>query len=135
MAAYQRPILDVTFPAVDTGIVAGAVVVMGTDGRVVLPSATAVTKIVGVANEAVANTSVSGVSVRIAGIAECISDGSAVINEGDYLVIADNTGKVKTATMANTGALNGVVGLALTPCASTSGLKVDVLLQPGLGLV
>ena len=120
--------LDITMPCTDTGVVEGAVVVVTTTGVAALPAAAASATVIGVSRETF-QTSTHGITVRILGVANCISDGSAAIDEGDIVEVADNTGKIKTVTANFNGSTNAsVVGRAITAAANTSGLRVKVLL-------
>jgi hypothetical protein len=96
------------------------------DGTVRLPTA-ASTDPIGVAQaDAVAS---KAVTVLQEGIARCIA--SAAIAIGDYVEIADATGKVRTKAKAGAGVQpTPIVGRALT-AAAASGDFLDVMLMVG----
>jgi hypothetical protein len=132
--AKQTPLLIKTFAA-DTAISSANVCVLmsGTNaGNVKLPGAGETTKFVGVVTEPAAGVS-NGVAVQVAGIAQIQSDGSAVINAGDYVAINDTGGRIAPVTPGFGGAtVKEIVGIALSGASNTVGLLVDVLLQPML---
>jgi hypothetical protein len=70
--------------------------------------------------------------VQVAGIAQVQSDGSAVINPGDYVAIANSSGQVKTVTPASGTNLRQLVGIALSGATNAAGLLIDVLLLPAV---
>lgn len=131
--AKGNPILDKTFTS-DVDLTAANVCVVASTsnaGQVKLPAAAAAKQFIGVTLEK--SDTNKQVSVRVAGIVQVISDGSGTIAEGDYLTIADNTGKVKKVTVSFAGSGSAeIVGIALTRAAATSGLLVDMLIQPML---
>lgn len=110
------------------------VVASGTNaGNVMAPGAAGATKFVGVTQEPTGNDSSNPQAVMVAGIAQVRSDGSAVIAAGDYLTIADTTGRVKTQAPGFGGAtVTELVGMALSSAAATADLLVDMLIQPML---
>ena len=131
--AKQTPVLIKSFAA-DTAISSACVCVVasGTNaGNVALPGGALAVKLVGVTQEPVASSSVTNeLSVMVTGIAQVQSDGSATITAGDYLVIANSSGQVKSATPASGTNLRQVVGIALNSAANTAGLLIDMLIQP-----
>lgn len=94
-------LLEDTFPAAaGSGIVARRVVVMDATarGNVKLPASTPEATAVGASAERA--SAANNLAVQLAGVAVLESDGSAVINPGDYLVAAGSTGQVKTQSLA-----------------------------------
>src|ERR1700722_565927 len=94
-------LLEDTFPAAAaSGIVVRRVVVMDATnrGNVKLPASTPETTAVGASAENV--SAANNLAVQIAGVAVLESDGSAVINPGDYLVAVGTTGQIKTQALA-----------------------------------
>jgi len=71
----------------------------------------------------------SGFSLRIQGIARCIASGA--VTPGDFVAVADNTGKVHTQAKATAGnVLVPIVGRALTHAAANND-QILVLLMIG----
>jgi hypothetical protein len=70
--------------------------------------------------------------VQVAGIAQIQTDGSAAINAGDYVAIANTNGQIKSVTPASGTNVRQIVGIALSAATNTAGLLVDVLLQPNV---
>lgn len=133
--AKQTPLLQKTFAA-DTAISAAnvCVVMSGANaGNVALPAGALATKFVGVTLEPVASgSSTNAVGVQVSGIAQIQSDGSAAINPGDFVAIANSSGQVKTVTPASGTNVRQLVGIALSGATNAAGLLVDVLLLPAV---
>src|SRR5258708_7240090 len=94
-------LLEDTFPTTTaSGIVARRVVVMDSTnrGNVKLPASTPESTAVGASAEKA--SAANNLAVQIAGVAVLESDGSAVINPGDYMVAAGTTGQIKTQALA-----------------------------------
>jgi len=94
-------LLEDTFPAAPgSGIVAQRVVVMdaANSGDVKLPASPPEATAVGASAENI--SAANNLAVQLAGVAVLQSDGSAVINPGDYLVASGTTGQVKTQAIA-----------------------------------
>jgi hypothetical protein len=130
--ARQTPVLQKTFVC-DTAIPMNTAVVLSTanPGNVALPTALA-SKFIGFT---VIDSNADNVTtVMTEGIAQGISDGSAVITAGDYLAIANTTGQVKTVVPASGTNIREIIGIALNSVAATAGLFVDVFIQPGVYL-
>jgi hypothetical protein len=122
--AKQTPTLVKSFAA-DTAIANAnvCVVASGTNaGNVALPGGALATKFVG--------SSTNEISVQVSGIAQIQTDGSASINSGDYVAIANSTGQVKTVVPATGTNVRQLVGIAMSSATNTAGLLVDVLIQP-----
>jgi hypothetical protein len=131
--AKQTSLLEKTFVADQVLSSAGVCVVMsGTnEGNVTLPSGALATKFVGVVQEATQSGSRSkAIAVQVAGVAQIQSDGSAAIQAGDYVAIANNSGQVKSVAPASGTNVRQIVGIALNAATNAAGLLVDVLLQP-----
>ena len=95
--AGNQYILNKTFSAAAaSGIVARRVVVWdpSNSGLSKLPAATPERRVCGITTEDV--DAAGNVGVALAGIALAESDGTAVINPGDNLVIVGTTGRVKS---------------------------------------
>lgn len=133
--AKQTPVLIKSFAA-DTAIASAnvCVVMSGTNsGNVALPSGALATKFVGVTQEPVPSGSATNeIAVQVAGIAQIQTDGSAAINAGDYVAIANTSGQIKSVTPASGTNVRQIVGIALSAATNTAGLLVDVLLQPNV---
>lgn len=133
--AKQTPVLIKSFAA-DTAIASAnvCVVMSGTNsGNVALPSGALATKFVGVTQESVPSGSATNeIAVQVAGIAQIQTDGSAAINAGDYVAIANTSGQIKSVTPASGTNVRQIVGIALSAATNTAGLLVDVLLQPNV---
>ncbi|HZP80718.1 MAG TPA: capsid cement protein [Chthonomonadaceae bacterium] len=131
--AKQTPLLLKSFAA-DSGVNSANVclVMSGTNaGNVALPGGALATKFVGVAMEGIPSGSgTNEIAVQVAGIAQIQSDGSAAINAGDYVAIANSSGQIKTVAPATGTNVRELVGIALSSASNTAGLLVDVLLQP-----
>ena len=129
----QTPILEKTFCA-DTAIASANLCVVASgvaEGNVALPGGALATKFVGVTLEAVQSGSkTNAIGVQVAGIAQIQTDGSASINSGDYVAIANSGGQIKTVAPAAGTNARQVVGVALSSASNVAGLLVDVLLQP-----
>lgn len=109
-----------------TGVIKHAVLVAGTsENQVKNPAAANADKVVGVAGHAAADQ--VDVSVYDKGIVNLIA--ASAIAVGDYVNIADTTGRVKTISEA-AGTAN-VVGIARS-AAGAAGAYVKVQLQIGL---
>lgn len=125
----DRPVRDseVSFIAASATITKRAVVRLTAANTVDLPAAASQDPFgVATADQA---TALKEVTVMQEGIAECIA--SAAITAGDYVEIADATGKVRTKVKAIAGAQpTPIVGRAIT-AAGASGDIVDVKLMPG----
>jgi hypothetical protein len=94
-------LLEDTFPAAPaSGIVPRRVVVMDAVNRgdVKLPASPPEPTGVGASVETVSPA--NSLAVQLAGVAVLESDGSAIINPGDYLVASGTTGQVKTQAIA-----------------------------------
>lgn len=131
--AKQTPVLIKTFTVDATVNGANRCLVMsGTNaGNAKLPGGALATKFVGVSEEDITSNSNSfDIAVRVSGIAQVISDGSAVITAGDYLQIASSLGDVKTVAQAFGSQVRQIVGLALSSAPATAGALVDMLIQP-----
>lgn len=128
----RNRLLEKSFPcASDAAIVAHRCVTMdaSTRGNVKLPASTPEKTVVGVAVE---KQSSNAVAVQIAGIAVVESDGSAVINPGDYVIPVGTTGRVKAQALSGTpAAYYNVLGMCVNTAqvAATAGLFVEVLLM------
>ncbi len=133
--AKQTPVLIKSFGG-DTAIASAnvCVVASGTNaGNVALPGGALAVKFIGVTQEPVAASSTSNeLAVMVAGIAQVQSDGSASVTAGDYLVIANSSGQVKSVTPASGTNLRQVVGIALNSAVNTAGLLIDMLIQPAV---
>jgi hypothetical protein len=133
--AKQTPMLVKSFAA-DTAIASAnvCVVMSGTNsGNVSLPGGALATKFVGVTQEPVpAGSTTNEIAVQVAGIAQIQTDGSAAINAGDYVAIANTNGQIKSVTPASGTNVRQIVGIALSAATNTAGLLVDVLLQPNV---
>lgn len=131
--AKQTPLLVKSFAA-DTALANANVCVVASSanaGNVMLPGGALATKLVGVAQEpAQTGSATNAVAVQVAGIAQIQTDGSAAINAGDYVAIANTSGQVKAVTPASGTNVRQIVGIALSGATTTAGLLVDVLLQP-----
>lgn len=129
--ALQTPVLIKTFTG-DTALSYGAAVVASNAnaGNVMLPGGANATKFVGFVQAASDANFVTPIMLQ--GIAQGITDGSAGITAGDYLVIADNSGRVKSVSPADGTNIRQVVGIALETVAATAGLYVNILIQPML---
>jgi len=95
-------LLQDTFPAAPaSGIVYQRVVVMDptNHGNVKLPASPPEPTAIGAAAETISSSGDS-VAVQISGVAVFQSDGSGLINPGDYLVAVGPTGQVKTQPIA-----------------------------------
>ena len=100
-------------------------------GNVALPGGALATKFVGVSLEGIPpNSTLSEIAVQLHGIAQIVTDGSAVITAGDYVAIANANGQIKTVVPANGTNSRQLVGVALSGATATAGLLIDVLLQP-----
>src|SRR5204863_115017 len=86
----------------NVGYLAAFSQVSGTNaGNVALPGGALATKFVGITQEAVqTGSSTNEIAVQVSGIAQIQTDGSASINSGDYVAIANSTGQVKTVVPA-----------------------------------
>jgi len=128
----QTPVLIKSFPvdASNTNFNVCQVMSGSNAGNVALPSAANATKFVGVAVEPTDSNGYA--AVQVSGIVQVKSDGSAVSNPGDYLVIADNTGAVKSVAPADGSIIRQVVGINVgsAQVAATAGLLIDMLIQP-----
>ncbi len=125
----DRPIRDsqVSFIAATANITRRAVVRLTAANTVDLPAAASADPL-GVALDAQA-TANKEVPILMEGIAQCIA--AAAITAGDYVEVADATGKVRTKAKAIAGAQpTPIVGRALT-AAAVSGDFVDVVLMIG----
>ena len=120
--------------AADSGVSAAnvCVVMSGANaGNVALPGGALATKFVGVALEGIpANSALNEIAVQLHGIAQIVTDGSAVITAGDYVAIANVSGQIKTVVPATGTTARQLIGVALSSATATAGLLVDVLLQP-----
>jgi hypothetical protein len=134
-------LLEDSFPtAPGSGIVARRIVVMdaANRGNVKLPGSPTEATSVGASVERA--SAGGGVSVQIAGVAVLESDGSAVINPGDYLVASATTGQVKSqalavpATPGTAGNWNmyNIIGMCVDEAVipATAGAPVSVRLGP-----
>lgn len=129
-------IQNVTFPcavaALDAGIPQNAVVVMdaANPGNVKLPAATPELTAVGVT---FANQNPGGnVTVQTDGIATVATDGSAVINPGDYVIASNALGQVKThAIVAGAVTVYNIIGQCVEQkqVPATAGLTLGVRLM------
>ncbi len=134
-------LLEDTFPAGSgSGIVARRAVVMDATnrGNVKLPASSPEATVVGASVEKV--SAANNLAVQIAGVAIFESDGSAVINPGDYVVSAGTTGQIKSqalavpaspGTAANWNTYN-IIGMCVDEgqIAATAGAVVSVRLNP-----
>jgi hypothetical protein len=109
-----------------------ALVMSGTNaGNVALPGGALAMKFVGIAREAVSSGSQSrAIEVQLSGVAQVQSDGSGVINAGDYVAIGNSGGQVRSLSPASGTNARAVIGIALSGAAATAGLLVDVHLMP-----
>jgi hypothetical protein len=136
-------LLEDTFPAAaGSGIVAQRVVVMdaANSGDVKLPGSPPEATAVGASAEII--SAANNLAVQIAGVAVLQSDGSAVINPGDYIVAVSTTGQVKTqaiAVPASPGvqanwSLYNIIGMCVDEgqIAAVAGSPVAVRLGPFL---
>lgn len=137
--AKQTPILiksfntDAAVPRLNLALVASTV----NPGNVKAPAAAGAVAFVGVSQEPTPSffdaTRPNNCAVMVAGVCQIETDGSAVVNAGDYLTIANATGQAKSAAIGFGGAaVQQIVGIALNSVAATAGLFVDVLIQPFL---
>lgn len=131
--AKQTPVLVKSFGA-DSGISSANVCVVmsgANPGNAALPGGALATKFLGVAQEAIApNAPVGQIGVIVEGIAQIQTDGSAPIVAGDYLVIANAGGQVKSISPASGATLRQIIGVALNSVTNSAGLLVDALIQP-----
>ena len=131
--AKQTPLLVKTFGA-DSGITTAnvCVVMSGTNpGNAALPGGALAAKFLGVSEEGVSPNAPTGqIGVRVAGIAQIQTDGSAAIAAGDYLAIANSSGQVKSISPASGANLRQIIGVALNSVSNSAGLLADVLIQP-----
>jgi hypothetical protein len=131
--AKQTPTLVKSFAA-DTAIANAnvCVVASGTNaGNVALPGGALATKFVGITQEAVqTGSSTNEIAIQVSGIAQIQTDGSASINSGDYVAIANSTGQVKTVVPASGTNVRQLIGIAMSSATNAAGLLVDVLIQP-----
>jgi hypothetical protein len=136
-------LLEDTFPAASgSGIVVRRVVVMDATNRgdVKLPASTPESTAVGASAENISPA--NNVAVQLAGVAVLESDGSAIINPGDYLVASGTTGQIKTqaiAVPASPGVqanwnLYNIIGMCVDDgqIAAVAGSPVAVRLGPFL---
>lgn len=88
----------------------------------------------GITTEASSSDASNTLAVQIGGVAQVTSDGSAVINPGDELAIANTSGQVKTFVVAapssGEGTVREVLGVALCAAPATAGALVDMRIQP-----
>lgn len=124
-----------TYPFTGTAPAAKRVVVFDgtTHGNVMLPSASPEAKACGVTKEK--GSAGGNVAVQLAGIAIVESDGSAVINPGDWITYVGTTGRVKAqALSAGSSAVYPIIGKCVDQkqIPATAGEIVSVLLQPFL---
>ena len=132
--AIKHTLLATTFPAAaSSGIVARrAVVYDGTNkGDVKLPASTAELTFAGITLENISPA--NNVAVQIAGTALVESDGSAVMNPGDDVIIVGTTGRVKSKSLAAGSAnLYQVIGTVADDAQipATAGAYVTILIAP-----
>lgn len=125
-----------TFPAAaSSGIVArrGVVFDTSTRGNVKLPASTPETTFAGVTLEKV--SAANNVAVQTDGVALIESDGSAVVNPGDDIILVGTTGRAKSHTFAAGDAnLYLVIGkcFASAQIPATAGELIPVHLSPHL---
>lgn len=126
-------VLDRSF-TIDDGAGVGqfiAVVVGSEDGGCKKPAAANDKQCLGITQESQSRQN-KGVSVRMLGVSQAIAAGG--ISNGDWVNIADNTGKLQSCETAvnntpGTAAQTNVVGRALSS-ATNSGDVFLVMLQP-----
>ncbi|HXG24500.1 MAG TPA: capsid cement protein, partial [Chthonomonadales bacterium] len=122
--AKQTPVLIKSFAA-DTAVASAhvCVVMSGTNsGNVALPGGALATKFVGVTQEPVSSGSATNeIAVQVAGIAQIQTDGSAAINAGDYVAIANASGQIKSITPASGTNVRQIVGIALSAATNMAG--------------
>jgi hypothetical protein len=107
-------------------------------GQVKQPASTPEATFVGLTMEQSDKT--GNVAVQLLGVAQAISDGSAVINPGDYLVVSGSatqslSGRVKSQAIAAGDAnVYNIIGRCVnrSQVAATAGLIVEVELNPQL---
>jgi hypothetical protein len=100
-----------------------------THGNVKMPAGVGV----GFAGFALEDASAANqVAVQLVGVAKGMSDGSAAINPGDALIIADTTGRLKSKSIANGTTIYQVVGYCVdnAQIAATANLDVSVWIAP-----
>ena len=106
---------EATFPAeASSGIVdkSGVVQDASNRGSVKLPAGSPEKTFVGVTTEAVSNA--NNVTVQTHGIGVIESDGSAVVNPGDWLVLVGTTGRAKAQAIAAVSAnVYNLIGQAI----------------------
>lgn len=123
-----------TFPAAaSSGITNRRAVVFDSSvkGNVKLPASTPELTFAGVAIEDVSYA--NNVAVQVAGVAIMESDGSAVMNPGDDVILAGALGRVKSKSLtAGTATLYEIIGKVDSDgqIAATAGLYVSVRLAP-----
>jgi hypothetical protein len=130
MPAQITGVLDHTFPCASTAAIVKRRVVVhdaSTRGNVKLPAGTPEKTAVGITLEDQSPS--NNVAVQLEGIAIVESDGSAVINPGDWLIAVGTTGQVKTQALSGTPAnYYNVIGQALGDAQypATAGALVSV---------
>ncbi len=130
--AKQTPGLLKSFAADSAIAAANVCVVMSAvnPGNITLPAALA-GKFVGIAAEPTpTGSSTLQIAVQLSGIAQVQSDGTAAINAGDYLVIGNASGQVKSAVPTGGTNVREIIGIALSSAGAAAGALVDVLIQP-----
>lgn len=130
--AKQTPGLLKSFAADSAIASANVCVVMSAanPGNITLPAALAA-KFVGIAAEPTPGGSVTNqIAVQLSGIAQVQSDGSAAISAGDYLVIGNASGQVKSVTPTSGTSVREIIGIAISSAGANAGALVDVLIQP-----
>lgn len=129
--SQQHPLLDISLEAT-AQLVYGTLVKLDSSGRAVAASA-ATDRVIGVvqANNG-ANTPYQ-CTVRVAGIAQVLSDGTGTVAPGDPIVASSTSGKgVKDASTLGTTNKKYCLGTAMNSVAATANLLIDVLIEPYL---
>ncbi len=129
--SLQRPILDISMEAT-AQLPYGTLVEIDSTGRAIVASSNS-QKCVGVV---VGNNGASApfqCTVRVQGIAQILSDGSATITAGQPIFPSTTTtGRCKPLALSDGANVRQCIGLALNASvvAATAALLVDVLLMP-----
>lgn len=111
---------------------ANLIAAVDTSGRAVA-APTNSQKVIGVCTEAQGGSVNYQASIRLNGIAQIKSDGSATWDEGDWIFPSGSTaGKGVKKAIADGVNVRNAVGIALNSGAATADLLIDVLLMPHL---
>lgn len=129
--SQQRPILDIPLEAT-AQLAYGTLVKLDSSGRAVATGA-ATDRLIGVVQGNNGANAPFQCTVRVAGIAQVLSDGTATVAPGDQIVASATSGKgVKDASTLGTVNKKYGLGTAMNSVAATANLLIDVLIAPYL---